>query len=182
MLADSLPLSPLPHQSREVAIANFGTWQVAIPTDSNLVERQIFSAVVPVPERSYLSRGWATDREQMIANLEGLAIRPAVTTNSPANLPLRLGPGVPLDFELQSHQPLPTKIARTATMACSFGGIHYAVFRGIRPRFVRIYPFAGQDSVADAVRQLLEAERAFIVEHGDRLKEIPFYCESFDLG
>ncbi|MEO0948958.1 MAG: hypothetical protein AAFY11_12605 [Cyanobacteria bacterium J06641_5] len=181
MFANRVPLDSWSHQAQEVAIASFGAWQIAIPTDRIVVEKQVFSATIPIPERSYLSQGWVIDRKQPIATLEGLAIRSAVAVDSPFRMPLRLGPGVPLDFELQSHQPLPAKIATAARFACNCAGKYYAVFRSMRPRFVRIYPFASENSIADAVRQLLAAEQALIADRGNLLKQVPFYCESFNL-
>lgn len=181
MLTDRLPLESLPSQPQEIAIANFGAWQIAIPTTSVLLEKQIFSATVPIPERFYRSHGWVTYQERTIATLQGLEIRLAIATDSPFSVPQRLGPGIPLDFELQSRHPLPLKLVQAAKMACSWEGTYYTIFRGIRPRFVHIYPFIGRRFLPGAIRQLLADERAFVTEHRDRLQQVPFYCESFDL-
>ena len=181
MLTDRLQQESFPSQPQEIAIANFGSWQIAVPTASVLVEKQIFSATVLIPERSYFSEGWAIYQEQNVAKLSGLEVRPSSPADSSFTAPLRLGPGIPLDFELQNHQPLPAKMTQAAKFACNYGETYFSVFRSIRPRFVRIYPFTSRLSLPHAVRQLLAAERAFVAEHRDRLQQVPFYCESFDL-
>ena len=42
----------------EVVIADFGLFQIAVPTTTQLVKQRIFSAHVPVPERTYQTRGF----------------------------------------------------------------------------------------------------------------------------
>ena len=181
MLADLSPLGVSQRQPREIALANFGVWQIAVPTTFVLVEKRLFSATIPIPERIYASRGWAIYQERTIARLQGLNVRPVVSANSPFSCPPRLGPGVPLDFELNSRQPLPFKLALAACFTSRDEGAFCTVFRGVRPRFTCIFPFTGQNSLVPIIRQLLAAEKAFIKANCERLQQVPFYRESFNL-
>ena len=182
MLANRLPSESLPdHPQEEVVLANFGTWQIAVPTTQTLVKKHLFSVAVPLPERTYFSQGWAIYQERIFSSLRELKVGSVARTDSPFKHSPRLSPGVPLDFELVGDRALPTPVTLLAQFVCDWDGEFCGAFRGVRPRFVRIYPFAGLPSLEHAVRQLLVAERAFVADNRDRLSQIPFYRESFDL-
>lgn len=92
------------HQSsqllfNEIVVADFGPFQIAVLTTTQLVKRRIFSAHVPVPERTYQAQGWLIYNQQLIANLDGLKIGPIFSDDSPFNPLRRLAPAVPLSFD-----------------------------------------------------------------------------------
>ncbi|MEM7065803.1 MAG: hypothetical protein AAF572_21895 [Cyanobacteria bacterium P01_B01_bin.77] len=180
--------SPL-HQSsksvfNEVVIANFGPFQIAILTTTQLVKRQIFSADVPVPERIYQTQGWLICNQQLIANLYGLQISPIFSEDGPFNPLRRLAPSVPLSFEVKSSQALPTAITKQATFACELQGTnlpYHTIFRNVSPHFVRIYPFGQRMTLLRNVQQLLEDESSFVTQNRERLRQVPFFQTRFGL-
>ncbi len=178
-----------PHQSskslfNEVVIANFGPFQIAVLTTTRLVKRQLFSAQVPVPERTYQTQGWLIYNQQLVANLNGLEIGPIFSEDGPFNPLHRLSPSVPLSFEVQSSQALPAPVTEQATFACELQGTDFpfhTIFRNISPHFVRIYPFGQRANLLRNVKQLLEDEADFVSQNHERLKQVPFFQTRFGL-
>jgi hypothetical protein len=168
----------------EVVIANFGPFQIAILTTTQLVKRQVFSAQVPVPERTYQTQGWLIYDQQLIANLEGLEIGTIFSEDGPFNPLRRLAPSVPLSFEIQSSRALPASVTEQATFACELQGAdfpYHTIFRNLSPHFVRIYPFGQRTNLLRNVKQLLEDEADFVAQNHKQLKQVPFFQTRFGL-
>lgn len=172
----------------EVAIADFGPFQIAVLTHTTLVNRRLFSAQMPVSQRHYQSQGWLIYDGQVIAALECLTLGSIFSEASPFTPIQRMAPALPISFEVQSSQPLPTQVSRQATFTCELQGTDFpfhSIFRQICPRFVRVYPFGKTLTLSAAlstqVKQLLAEESLFIANNYFRLRQVPFYQKHFGL-
>ncbi|MEM1253880.1 MAG: hypothetical protein AAGI69_15730 [Cyanobacteria bacterium P01_H01_bin.21] len=168
----------------EVAIANFGPFQIAVLTATNVVERPIFSAHIPVPERTYQPQGWLIHNQQIVAHLDSLKINPIFSPDGPFRQLCRLAPAVPVSFEVNSSQILPAQVAKQATFVCEFPGAYFpcqTIFHHISPHFVRIYPFKQQTDLLRNTKQLLKDEVAFIMQNREQLKKLTFFQKRFRL-
>lgn len=168
----------------EVAIANFGPFQIAVLTATQVVERPIFSAHIPVPERTYQSQGWLIHHYQLIAHLDGLRINPIFSANGPFKPLCRLAPAIPVSFEINSSQTLPAQVIDQATLVCEFHNVefpYHAVFRNVSPHYVRIYPFNQQADLLRNTKQLLADEAAFVTQNREQLKKVAFFRSRFKL-
>ena len=172
----------------EVAIADFGPFQIAVLTNTTLVNKPIFSAQVTVPQRQYQSQGWLIYDGRVMTALEGLTLGSVFSEDSPFKPIQRMAPALPVSFEVQSSQPLPTQVSTQASFTCELQDTDFPfhnIFRQICPRFVRVYPFgkttALSTTLSAQVKQLLADEALFIKNNYARLKQIPFYKTHFEL-
>ena len=168
----------------EVAIANFGPFQIAVLTATKIVERPIFSAHVPVPERTYQSQGWLIYNQQIVAHLDSLKINPIFSPDGPFRTLCRLAPAIPVSFEVNSSQLLPAQIVKQATFVFEFPSAYFpynTIFHHISPQFVRIYPFRQHTDLLRNTQQLLKDEFAFITQNREQLKKVSFFQKRFEL-
>lgn len=168
----------------EVVIADFGPFQVAIPSKTTLTNRQIFSAQMRVPQRQYQSQGWFIYNGQPIAALDDLVIGSASTEDSPFSPIQRIAPAIPVSFEVKSARPLPGKLYAQATLTCEIPDADFpffSIFRQVRPRFVKVYPFRKIANLSTQVTQLLTDEARFVETNRHQLKQVPFYKAQFEL-
>lgn len=168
----------------EVVIADLGSFQIAVLTTTQLVQRPIFSARVPVPERTYQTQGWLIHNQHMIAHLDGLQIGPIFSDDGPFNPLRRLAPAVPLSFEVHSSHALPSQVTQQAAFACQIQTAdfpYHTIFRHISPHFVRIYPFGQRTNLLKIVKQLLADEADFVSQNREQLKQVPFFQTRFGL-
>ena len=170
----------------EVAIADLGSFQIAVLTGRQ--SNQTFPTSVDVlkSKRIYQEQGWVIWENQTIAHLSGLNICP-VDSNQNAiswELPRRLAPSVPISFEVQSDEPMPSPVLSQAIMTCALPDTknpYHTIFRLVAPRFVRIYPFNSRNRLAEMVVQMKLDEAEFISNNYEYLKQVPFYREHFGL-
>ena len=182
-MAHSAP-KPSTSTFNEVAIADFGPFQIAVPTKTTLVNKRIFSVRVPVSQRHYQSQGWLIHNGQIIAALEKLILGSVCVENSPFKPIQRLAPAIAISFEVKSAQPLPIQLSTNATFTCKIPDADfpfYSIFHQARPRFVRVYPFGEIVSLPAQVKRLLTEEALFIKNNAHRLKQVPFYRAQFEL-
>lgn len=168
----------------EVAIADFGPYQIAVLTTTQTLPRHLRSIPIAVTERVYHSRGYLIAHRLIIASLTGLEIG-AIAAEQALFQPMqRLAPAVNLAFEVRSTQPLPQPIAAQSVFTCQLPESrrpYRAVFRQVQPRFVRIYPFFGIAALTDQVEALQIEESRFVAQNQARLRQIPFYRATFGL-
>lgn len=168
----------------EVVLADFCSLQIAVLTRTTLVHQRIFSAYVPVPQRRYQSQGWLIFNGQITSTLENLVIEPIGAKDSPFDIVQRIGPAIPLSFEVKSALPLPALLSAQAAFAFELPNADFSfhsIFRQMRPRFVRIYPFREIATLSMQAKQLLSEEALFVTNHCHRLRQVPFYRDCFGL-
>ncbi|MEO1388452.1 MAG: hypothetical protein AAFV85_13920 [Cyanobacteria bacterium J06634_6] len=168
----------------EVIVADLNQFQIAVLTTTQQAKRQIFSTWVPVPKRIYQSQGWLICNQKIVAHFDKLEIGLVFPAGSPFNISRRIAPGVPIAFEVRSAQPLPAQLRAQAAFFCEIPEAdfpHHGVFRQKLPRFVKIYAYQADDSLLNKVRDMLSAMDLFISQNQERLKQIPFYRDNFDL-
>lgn len=168
----------------EIAIADLQFCQIAVPTTTQTIKRCMSLGQMPMTKRIYQTQGWLIHNHQIVAHLDELKLGQVRPQNSLFTVIQRLAPAIPISFEVRSSQPLPEPILSQATFACELSKAdfpYHMIFRHRLPRFVRIYPLRGKDSLLDRVKQMLLAEDAFIAQNYKLLKRIPFYQNSFGL-
>ncbi len=127
----------------EVAIAKFKGFQIAIPSRTQTVPRKIFSTWVPLPKRTYHTKGGIIWDRQLSFSLSKLRIQSFFAKSSVFPELKRLAVGVPISFEIQSTEPLPRGICKQAMLTCRMSreeNIYYSIFRDVTPKFVKIFP------------------------------------------
>jgi hypothetical protein len=178
------PNQSLKRLFNEIAIADFGTFQIAVLTYTQLVERRILSSSISVPERTYQTQGWVIYNQQLIAHLDNLKIESIFLKDTPFKPLRRLAPAVPLSFEIQGSHPLPSLITKQATFACELPETdfpYHTIFHNISPHFVRVYPFGARTNLMKQVREMLQDEIDFVAQNREQLKQVPFFQTRFDL-
>lgn len=173
----------------ELVIADFKTFQIAVPTRSNPVKKRIFSTWITVPQRKYATHGWLVWQQKVGAFLQGLKLGPVVLPQAQVELPFqvarRLSTSIPISFQTKASCVLPEVIAAQAAFTYQWPGEMFpyrAAFHQIAPRFARIYPFLGNGALLATVETMLHDEALFISQNYERLKHNPFYQENFDLS
>ncbi|MEM1280575.1 MAG: hypothetical protein AAGG53_11295 [Cyanobacteria bacterium P01_H01_bin.152] len=169
----------------EIAIADFGAFQLAVPTTATPPEMALKTRCL-VHSRQYDREGWVIYGDRIVGTLSELDI--GQTPSSPGICPpiQRFGPAIPVGFEVCSDQPLPKAIGQLALFAC-FGhdarAPYCTVFRKVSPRFTRVYAVSSWQHfrVVDQVRRLLTEESQFIATNREHLRQVPFYRERFGL-
>ena len=168
----------------EIVVANFGELQIVVPTLRQVVQKRVFSATVNVPHRIYDSEGWLLQGGDAIAALQNLTIASIFAPETPCPAIERIGPAIPLRFEVTTMEPLPKPASRLSSFSCQLpDALHpyLTVFCNMRPRFARVYPFAGTSSLTLNVADMQQQERKFVRENSERLQSVPFYREQFKL-
>ena len=168
----------------EIAIADFGSFQIAVPTKATLVNKRIFSAQIPTSQRHYQSQGWLIHNGQVIAALEKLIIGSVCVENSSFKPIQRIAPAIPISFEVKSAQPLSARLSTHAAFTCKIPDADfpfYSIFQQVRPRFVRVYAFSEILNLPTQVERLLAEEALFIKNNAHQLKQVPFYKAQFEL-
>lgn len=170
----------------EVAVADFGNFQLVVPTRNQPQTRALGLALLTVPLRNYSREGWMVCRDKVVGALTQLEIGTIAPEGSPFKPIKRLGPAVPIAFETRSHRPLPALLADNASFACRLkdeAAPYCSVFRNVLPRFVRRYTLKSQHphQIQRIVQQLLREETQFVQQNREHLQHVPFYREQFDL-
>lgn len=168
----------------QVVIADFGNFQIAIPTTTKTVKKRILSAWIPIKERIYHSQGWLVCDGQLVAYIRGLEVGSVFSDKSPFKPIQRLSPGIPVSFNTEAASSLPPQVLSQSTFASQVTGDIYpycAVFHNIVPRFVAISSLKAGNSLLEKVAQTLEAEKLFVLQNYERLKRVPFYRQRFGL-
>ena len=166
---------------REVAIANFGTFQIAIASDIASVSREIFSVPVPLPSRYYSSKGFLIWKYKPAFNLSGLTLTNLFPEPSPFPSIKRLSAGIPISFEIKSTKPLPQELIKLALLQCQIleePAPYHTVFRDIAPRFVQIVPNQGILQLGYQVQRCLQQEKKLIQDNWQQLKKTKFYHQN----
>ena len=171
----------------EVVVADFGDFQIVVPTHNQPQKRSIGLAFLTAPQRDYSREGWIVCRHTVVGALTQLEIGTIAPEGCPFKPIKRLGPAVPIAFETRSHHPLPALLADNASFSCRLqdeAAPYCTVFRDVLPRFVRRYTLKSQhpEQIQRIVQQLLQEEAQFIQQNREHLKHVPFYREQFDLG
>ena len=169
----------------QVVIADFGNFQIAVPTTTKTIKKRIFSAWVTVKERIYHSQGWLICAGELVAYIKELKIGAIFLDKSPFKPIKRLSASIPLSFNTEAACSLPSQVSSEAAFVCQFKNEIYpyhAVFQNVVPRFVSISSFKTSNSLLTIVEQTLEAESLFIKQNYERLKRVPFYQQNFGLG
>jgi len=173
----------------ELVIADFKAFQIAVPTRANLVNKRVFSAWIPIPQRDYAAHGWLVCQQKVVARLQGLQVGPVVSLQAQAESPFqvarRLSVSIPISFQTKASEVLPKSVSTQTAFTYQCPGemfAYRAAFHQIPPRFVRVYPFLGNDVLLATVEKMLNEEALFISQNYERLKHSPFYQENFDLS
>lgn len=171
----------------EVVAADFGTFQIIVPTATRPISPSARSLPITVPKREYSREGWIIYRDRVVSSLFELEVGEIVAEECPFKPIKRLGPGVPLAFETRSRKSLPKAVSVAATFSCQHPEMatpYCSVFRNLSPAFVRIYPIQNlnRKSLLDKAKQLLVEKAQFVAQNREHLKQIPFYREKFNLA
>lgn len=168
----------------EVAIADFGPFQIAVPTKTVLINQRIFSTQVPIPQRHYQSQGWLIYNGRFVTAIEALTVGSIFSQDSSFKPIQRIAPATPISFEVKSAQPLPKQLTNQATFAFELPDADFPffnVFRHVQPQFVKVYPFRDITHLSTQVKQFL-AEKALFIEYNQhQLKKVLFYKTRFGL-
>lgn len=168
----------------EILFANVGTLQIAIPTLRKLDEQPIFSVKVAIPHRIYDSEGWLLQHGQIVAPLKNLRVEQVNNPTLPFPAIKRIGPAIPLHFEVNTMEPLPVEVAYLAAFSCQFQEDlrpYLTIFRHMSPQFCRVYPFTGVDELPSSAADIREQEKRFVKQNREQLQKVPFYRERFHL-
>ena len=82
----------------EVVIAKFNSFQITIPSSTQIVPRKIFSTWIPLSKRIYYSRGGVVWNRQLSFSLSALRIQNLFEESSSFPELRRLAVGVPISF------------------------------------------------------------------------------------
>lgn len=179
------PISRSPHlQYPEIAIADLTHFHIAVLTTIQRVNKKIFFAEIPVPTRRYQSQGWLIFREQLIASFDKLVLGDINSNESPFAPIRRLAPAIPISFEVNGSQPLPSQVSALASLSCNVPEAEFpylSLFHKLCPRFVAVYPFTQGESLVAKAKQMEIDKFNFIQHNAHRLKQVPFYKKSFGL-
>ena len=168
----------------EIAIASFSVFQVAIPSGKKHENQKFFSSEIPVPYRIYSPFGWMIFEKEIIAIIDHIQIQAIGSNKLPFKPILHFGCAVPVSFEARSERQLPDSVKSEAKFSCQFeyGQDPFCtVFRLIRPRFVRVYPFKGVSEIISTVGTMLADEQSFLNQNSKYLQNNDFYREQFSL-
>lgn len=170
----------------EIAIADFGPFQLAVPTTTTSLESTPQSQRLVPPKRHYSDEGWVIYRDRLVGTLSALTIGQAPTASELFQPIQRFSPAIPIGFEVHSHQPLPIAISQSAQFACPWQDVKFqylTVFRHVSPRFTRVYVVLNWQSlpVINQVRQFLIEEAQFIAANRKNLQQVSFYRKRFGL-
>ncbi|MEM9004391.1 MAG: hypothetical protein AAGE59_12815 [Cyanobacteria bacterium P01_F01_bin.86] len=171
----------------EVVAADFGHFQIVVPTATKAVSHTSRSRPLVFPKRGYDREGWIVYRNQVVGKLFELEIGEIVAEGCPFKPIKRLGPAIPLAFETRSRKSLPQAVTNAATFSCQQPDTatpYCSVFRNLSPVFVRIYPIktSHRQSLVAKTQQLLVEKARFVAQNREHLKQIPFYREKFNLA
>ena len=171
-------------QFDEVSIANLGFCQIIVPSSIQLTPKCLGQAEVLVPKRIYATEGQIVVDGEEVAVLQELKFEAIVSDGTPFKISPRLGPAIPLSFESRSETSLPQSLMKFAIMTCKIPKTvypFYAIFRRIKPRFVRTYEAVSALSTKNIVRIMLAEEIRFVAENYSHLRSVPFYREQYGL-
>ncbi len=169
----------------EIAVADLGAFQIIVPTFRPAVDNSFKLTGSATSRRTYSTEGWVTYQDAIIGTLAHLEIGDT-SEPSPWRSLKRLGPAVPLTFEIKSPRSLPSALLTQSTLAYQFHHElirYYALFQNIQPHFVRIYSVSG----AQPQQLLLKARQCridvaqFVAQNREHLQRVPFYREAFGL-
>ena len=146
----------------EVAIANFESFLIVIPTQKILLRRQVMPGL-PNFKRMYSDSGWffGTDADQVTGMVRNLQLTSLFPEQSPFKVSKRLSPGLPVSFELISYKILPRAIAGLALFQYQLQNevVQFpSVFRQLKPNFVRIYPFQSVHDLPNLLSRYIQGE------------------------
>ena len=116
--------------------------------------------------------------------MKNLYIEQVVNPKLPFQPIRRIGPAVPLHFEVQTMNPLQAEVARLASFICQFQDNlrpYTTIFRSMTPQFTQVYPFGGVDTLASIIADMQERETEFVRKNSKYLRAIQFYRERFCL-
>ena len=170
----------------EIAIADFGPFQLAVPTIAKPIEPALTPYRLLQAKRNYSREGWVICCDRIVGALSGFEIGQTDTSPGIFRPIQRFSPAIPVAFEVRSHQPLPVAIGQLAQFACPWHTAetpYCTVFRNISPRFTRVYAVTNWRhlQVIKQVRGLLMEESQFIAANRENLQHVPFYQERFGL-
>lgn len=170
----------------EIAIADFGPFQLAVPTTTTSLESSPQSQRLVPPKRNYSGEGWVICRDRIVGTLSNLEIGEAPTASGIFQPIQRFSPAIPVAFEVHSRQPLPVAISQLAQFACPWQDAksqYFTIFRHVSPRFTRVYAVLNWPyfPVINQVRRFLAEESQFIATNRKNLQQVPFYRERFGL-
>lgn len=179
------PVSRSPHiQYPEVAIADLTHFYIAVLTTIQRVNRKLFFTEIPVPTRRYQPQGWLIFNEQVVTSFDKLVLGDINSNASPFAPIRRLAPAIPISFEVSGSHPLPSQLSACALISCNVPEAEFpylSLFHQLCPRFVAVYPFTKGDSLVARAKQMELDKRQFIQKNAHRLKNVPFYKNSFNL-
>ena len=170
----------------EVVAADFGNFQIIVPTEVQTERASVQSLRLAVPKRNYSREGWIIYRDRVVSRLSELEVGHIVAKGCPFKPLKRLGPGVPLAFEAHSRKSLPGVVTAAAVFSCHYphtATSYCSVFRNLSPVFVRIYPMqnARRQSLLAKAKQLLVEKAQFVAQNREHLQQSPFYREKLNL-
>lgn len=168
----------------EIVAADLDDFQIVIPTAFK--SRSSWQKLLPSAQRQYGQEGWIIHQGKVIGSLNHLEIGDLTTEGNLFKPIKRLAPAVPVSFEIRSRRLLPYRVSMDAKFCYQFRDepwVHYAVFRNVLPKFVRMYSVQSSHrrQVILKARQLLIDEAEFVAKNRDQLKKVPFYREKFNL-
>ena len=179
------PISRSLHlQYPEVAIADLTHFHIAVLTTIQRISKKVFSVEIPVPTRRYQSQGWIILDGHLVASFDKLVLGDINANDSPFAPIRRLAPAIPISFEVSSAQPLPDQVSACASLSCNVPGAEFpylSLFHQLCPRFVAVYPITQGNSLVAKAKQKEIDKRVFIQQNANRLKQVPFYKNSFNL-
>ena len=168
----------------EMAIADLAQFQIMIPTEVIKLRKSNTPLGLSISERIYADKGWVYQSGRMLGKVQGLRLHSIAMDSSPFKITPRLSAGIPISFEMSAHHPFSEAIAAKALFRYQFEqepGFYYALFKDIKPRFVRIYPLQSSSPLEKLAEQFLHDEDTFIQRHQAQLMTVDFYREQFNL-
>ena len=167
----------------ELVLASFGQFQIAVLSTKADVITRFCSTKLPAAKREYESIGWLFNKNYHLGWLQAIEVQPLENSGLFKIMP-RLGVAIPLSFEVRSDQPLPQVISSLSCFSCIFPETispYWAIFREMRPRYVKVFAFNQTASIPETLRQFMKAEEAFVTENRQHLVQVPFYKSNFCL-
>ncbi|NJN23292.1 MAG: hypothetical protein HC810_01320 [Acaryochloridaceae cyanobacterium RL_2_7] len=130
------------------------------------------------PNRMYSDHGWIHYHGNIIGQIQGLQLEEMSQAQHPFLVNARISVGCPLSFEISSDQPLPPRLMDRAVLCYQFNpraSQHFALFRNVCPRFIRIYPLNSTATLANQMQAFLQEEACFLAQNQRDFNAQEFY-------
>ena len=168
-----------PTHFSEIVLCDLSFCQLLVP--SQLASKKSILGEIR-PYRIFSDHGWIHYHGNIIGTLQGLHLTSPSHRQTSLFLKPKISVGCPLSFEVSSDQPLPPVFTDRAVFCYQFNprvSQHLALFKDVRPRFVRIYPLKTTATLVDQIQTFLQEEAHFLAAHQQDFNAQEFYQQHF---